>query len=91
MTGANDPQKHYTWKLEIMTARPIRAGVKAANLGYFFLKEQANQAIVSMIKRIEGPQDVVIKLKMTIHNVATGIEGYAESRLYLYITDDALI
>ncbi|XP_041349293.1 fibulin-2-like [Gigantopelta aegis] len=91
MTGANDPQKQYTWKLDIMTARPMRAGVKPADLGYFFLKEQANQAVVSMIKRIEGPQDVVIKLKMTINNVATGIEGYAESRLYLYITDDALV
>lgn len=88
MTGANDQEKFYAWELTIVSAEPRQSGVPKATDAYFSLEESSNQAVVSLIQRIQGPQDVVLQLRMRINDLTKGFEGYAESRLHLFITDD---
>ncbi|XP_067685154.1 fibulin-1-like isoform X2 [Haliotis asinina] len=88
MTGANDQEKFYAWELTIISAEPRQSGIPKATDAYFSLEESSNQAVVSLIQRIQGPQDVVLQLRMRINDLTKGFEGYAESRLHLFITDD---
>ncbi|KAK7102350.1 hypothetical protein V1264_020582 [Littorina saxatilis] len=88
MTGARDPDKSYTWRLNLLSARPLKAGILPAHVSNFKLEESLDQAVVSLSSRVEGPQDVELRLDMNITSFYSGFEGVAESRIYLYITED---
>ncbi|XP_076468763.1 uncharacterized protein LOC143299444 isoform X2 [Babylonia areolata] len=88
MTGARDQDKSYTWHLHLLSARPLRAGILPADLRYFQLSKSLDQAVVSLVTRVEGPQDIELRLDMNITSHDSGFEGVAESRIFLYITDD---
>ncbi|PVD24432.1 hypothetical protein C0Q70_14915 [Pomacea canaliculata] len=90
MTGARDPDKNYAWQLHLLSARPLRAGVLPADVRHFALEESRDQAVVSLISRVDGPQDIELRLDMNITSFYSGYEGVAESRIFLYVTDDGV-
>ena len=88
MTGARDQDKSSSWRLHLLSARALRAGVLPANIHNFQLEESLDQAVVSLVTRVDGPQDIELRLDMNITSFYSGFEGVAESRIYLYVTDD---
>ena len=88
MSGARDSDKLYSWQLHLLSARPLTAGILPAGMQNFKLEESVEQAVISLVSRIEGPQDVELKLDMNITSFYGGFTGFAESRIYLYVTDD---
>ena len=70
---------------------PLRAGVRAANRGYFDLKKSLGQAVVALNYRIDGPQDIELKLTMQITDLVSGYTGTAVSKIFLYVTDENLV
>lgn len=88
MAGATDTDKTYSWRLHLLSARPMLAGVLPAGMHDFKLEESLDQAVVSLVSRVDGPQDVELRLDMNISSFYSGFEGVAESRIFLYISDD---
>ncbi|XP_013068797.2 fibulin-1-like [Biomphalaria glabrata] len=91
MTGSRLIDKFYTWSMELVSSRALKPGVVPAQLDNFSLEKSRDYSRVTLVKRIEGPQDVVLKLSMNVSSYFKGYEGVAESRIYLYITDQELI
>ncbi|XP_050414607.1 fibulin-1 isoform X2 [Patella vulgata] len=85
MTGAKDSQRDYRWELKIVSARPLAPGIPRATESNFELTQTNNQAVVTLKKRIRGPQDVILQLLMKISSEK--FNGIAESKIYLYVTD----
>ncbi|KAK6176086.1 hypothetical protein SNE40_014439 [Patella caerulea] len=85
MTGAKDSQRDYRWELKIVSARPLAPGIPRATDSNFELTQTNNQAVVTLKKRIRGPQDVILQLLMKISSEK--FNGIAESKIYLYVTD----
>lgn len=88
MTGSRLVDKFYSWNLDLISARPLRVGVEVATEQHFTLEKSRDFARVTLIRRIEGPQDVVLKLTMNVTSYYKGFEGMAESRIYLYVTEE---
>ncbi|KAH9504865.1 hypothetical protein Btru_062124 [Bulinus truncatus] len=88
MTGSRLVDKYYTWSLELVSARPLKPGISSAQLENFSLEKSRDFSRVTLVKRIDGPQDVILKLSMSVSSYFKGYEGMAESRIYLYITDE---
>ena len=91
MTGARDRSKSYHWYLTLISARPLQSGIKPADISHFWLEKSYDQAIVNLIRRVDGPQDVELRLNMNITGFYTGLEGTAESYIFLYITKEQLV
>ncbi|BFZ08677.1 hypothetical protein BsWGS_11716 [Bradybaena similaris] len=88
MTGSRFVDKYYTWDLDLISTRPLRTGIPPAEVQDFSLEKSRDFARVTLIKRVQGPQDVVLKLTMNVTSYYKGFEGTAESRIYLYITEE---
>uniref|UniRef100_A0A0B7AEM3 Fibulin-1 n=1 Tax=Arion vulgaris TaxID=1028688 RepID=A0A0B7AEM3_9EUPU len=88
MTGSRLIDKFYTWDLDLISARVLKTGILPAVVQDFSLEKSRDFARVTLIKRIDGPQDVVLKLSMNVTSYYKGFEGIAESRIYLYITEE---
>lgn len=88
MTGSRFVDKYYTWDLDLISTRPLRTGLPLAEVQDFSLEKSRDFARVTLIKRVQGPQDVVLKLTMNVTSYYKGFEGTAESRIYLYITEE---
>jgi len=86
MTGSHLVSKYYTWSLVVEHARPLEAGVQPATIDNFRLDKKQYYARVVLSRRIDGPQDVVLKMTMNVTSFYDNFEGKAESRIYLYIT-----
>ncbi|XP_066952425.1 fibulin-1-like [Macrobrachium rosenbergii] len=74
------------FELELVSAR-APAGVEAATREFFHLKRTAfNQAVISLVKSIMGPQEVKLSLNMQLyHQGAYG--GSAVAELLLYVSE----
>ncbi|XP_060072748.1 fibrillin-2-like isoform X2 [Ylistrum balloti] len=92
MSGPQSLDKKYTWDLEVVDVRPLRAGISEVNRGYFSLRESNNEATVTLTYGIPGPQDIQLKLTMNMLNRETNAYiGKAVSKIYLYITSKGLM
>lgn len=89
MSGPRSLDKSFSWDLQVLNVRSLRAGVNPINRGYFNLKTNNNEAIVTLSYGIPGPQDIDLELTMTIKNRSTNVFlGKAVSRIYLYVTEN---
>ncbi|CAL4058706.1 unnamed protein product, partial [Meganyctiphanes norvegica] len=75
---------HFTLELEEVRASE---GVKQATREYFHLKRTSfNQAVISLVRPIKGPQEVQLALLMQLyHNGAYG--GSAVAKLIIYVSE----
>ncbi len=87
MTGRHASNRYNTWAIEFTSARPLLSGVQKASAKNFLLQKSGNHARISLVERIPGPQDVVVKVSMNVTSYVTGYVGVTESLLYLYVTD----
>ncbi|KAK3800770.1 hypothetical protein RRG08_003174 [Elysia crispata] len=85
--GHRSSRKMYSWHLELISARPLLEGTPAALESDFKLERKRHFARVTLLNRIEGPQDVLLKLSLNVSNPYSGFDGSAESKIYLYITE----
>ena len=60
--------------------------LQPATIDNFRLDKKQYYARVVLSRRIDGPQDVVLKMTMNVTSFYDNFEGKAESRIYLYIT-----
>ncbi|XP_033745420.1 fibulin-1-like isoform X2 [Pecten maximus] len=87
MSGPQSLDKSFSWELEVVNVRPLRADVRPVNRGYFSLKENNNEAVVTLAYGVNGPQDIQLKLTMNMMQRRTNAYiGKAVSKIYLYIT-----
>lgn len=91
MSGPFAREKSFQWSLNITSAYSRRADVTPVMQQDFDLRIGQNNAVVSLVNRIEGPQDVELMLTMQITDIYLGYTGHAISRIYLYITSDKII
>ncbi|GFS06059.1 fibulin-1 [Elysia marginata] len=85
--GHRSMRKAYTWNLDLVSARPLVEGIPAATQDDFKLDRKRHFARVTLLHRIEGPQDVVLKLSLNVSSTYKGFEGSAESKIYLFVTE----
>ena len=87
MAGNRLMGKFYTWELSLLDVVPGASNVIPASVDLFNLEKRRDFARVTLAKKIDGPQDVVLNLRMNVTSYYKGFEGMAESRIYLYITE----
>lgn len=73
--------------LNMVSARPVRAGVEPITRSFFRLNQEDSSGQVTLLNRIPGPQDVELELRMTLYNQQNQFLGEAVSKLYIYVTD----
>ncbi|GFN88844.1 fibulin-2 [Plakobranchus ocellatus] len=86
--GHRSLRKFFSWDLDMVSARPLRVGLTSAKADDFRLERGRGFARVTLLNRIEGPQDVLLKLSMNMSSYTKGFEGLAESKIYLYVTEE---
>ena len=90
MSGPQTSEKFFEWHLNVTSVYPAHSGIAPVNRNYFDLRIGRNDAVVSLQKDIDGPQDIELQLTMTITDRYTGYTGTALSRIYLYVTSQNL-
>ena len=67
--------------------RDVRApkDVVAADSSYFRLKTGSHSAILSIVRPIQGPQDVVLELLMEMYHLGR-FQASAAANIYIYVT-----
>ena len=70
-----------------LTVRDVRApkDVAAADASHFRLKTGSHSAILSIVKPIQGPQDVVLELLMEMYHLGR-FQASAAANIYIYVT-----
>lgn len=91
MSGPYALEKSFDWYLNITNSYSGRADVTPVRRSDFDLRIGRNNAVVTLLNRIEGPQDVELMLTMKITDIYNGYTGYAISRIYLYVTSDRVM
>jgi len=71
--------------MDIMSIRCPRH-IKQADKSYFRMKRDASKAVVSLVKPIEGPQEVELQLQMELY-VAGGFQGKVVSTVFIYVSE----
>lgn len=74
------------FELELESARaPV--GVEAATREFFYLKRTSfNQAVISLVKSVTGPQEVQLALNMQLYQQGK-YGGSAVAKLLLYVSE----
>lgn len=85
--GHRIAHKTYSWSLDLLSARPLIEGIPQAKAEDFKLDRRGHFARVTLMHRIEGPQDVVLQLSLNVSSTYKGYEGAAESKIYLFVTE----
>lgn len=91
MSGPPSVQKLFDWNLNVTSSYTGMAGVTPVSRRDFDLRIGRNNAVVSLLRKIEGPQDVELTLTMEIKDIYSGYNGYAISKIYLYVTSDKIM
>lgn len=91
MSGPYALEKTFDWYLNITNTYARQRDVRPVQRSDFDLRIGRNNAVVALINRIEGPQDIELMLTMQITDVYSGYTGYAISRIYLYVTSDQIV
>lgn len=86
MAGPYASEKTFDWYLNVTSAVPRDTGVRPTRRQNFDLRVGRNNAVVALIDRVEGPQDIELMLTMEITDIYSRYTGYAVSRIFLYIT-----
>ncbi|CAG2181588.1 unnamed protein product, partial [Oppiella nova] len=75
------------FELTLNSARVGAAGVAPATRDYFQMRRTAfNEAMVSLAKPIQGPQDIELELEVKLYHGGT-YGGSAKAILYIYVTE----
>lgn len=92
------PYSHYRrleFNLKLIKAEDPDTGVARVTQGFFNLKlNSANEALLQLMQRIEGPQDIELELQMNIYSseyLERGKEvfyGTAVAKIRIYVTGD---
>ena len=90
MSGPLSDVTQFDWSMDV-TSISASQFVRRAEKGDFYLRTGPNNASVSLERRVEGPQDVELRLTMEITDLASGYKGYALSKIYLYITPEKIV
>ena len=95
MRGHGSVYRRLEFKVEVVSARDPVTGETRVNREMFELVEQPgrnNECQIILRERIQGPQDIVLKLKMLIYSreFQTSLQG-SEPRESFYGTAEALI
>ena len=85
MRGPLWSQTTVRFDLRLVEAR-APGGVARATDHYFQLRRlQSNQAVVSLVRSIEGPQEIELELTMDVYHGAT-FTGKAVAKLFVFVT-----
>lgn len=90
MSGPSTADKAFDWHLNVTSALPRQANVRPAVRQNFDLQIGTNYAVVALVDRLEGPQDIELTLTMEITDVYSRYTGHAISKIYLYVTTSTI-
>jgi fibulin 1/2 len=77
-----------TFDLKFLKATPAKAGTRAAVASDFYLRPtQYNEAMVSSVKTIQGPQDVELELNIKIFHSGL-FAGSSKALIFLHVTEN---
>ena len=75
------------FEFKLNSVRPGKYGVAAATRDHFQLRRVAfNEAMVSLIKPIEGPQDIELELEVKLYH-GNYYGGSSKAILYVYVSE----
>lgn len=90
MSGPYASEKTFDWYLNVTSVLPRQADVRPAQHQNFDLRIGRNNAVVTLIDRLQGPQDIELMLTMQITDVYTRYTGHAVSKIYLYVSSQTI-
>lgn len=74
------------FQLKLVSARPGARSVARVTDAYFQLRRlQSNQAVVSLVRSVEGPQEIELELTMDLYQGAR-FSGKAVAKLFVFVT-----
>lgn len=95
MRGPQSPHRRLDFELTLDSAIDPVTGVSRVDQTYFSLIKTADHvALVRLVKQIEGPQDIELKLNMNIHSREFRQDneeiffGTAIAVIKIYVTED---
>ncbi|XP_052281338.1 fibulin-5-like isoform X1 [Dreissena polymorpha] len=91
MSGPSTADKTFNWYLNMTSALPRQTGVNPATRQDFDLRIGNNNAVVALMNRVEGPQDIELQITMQITDIYSGYTGNAISMIYLYVTEPSVL
>lgn len=86
MRGPFSPIQRLQFDLKMLSAVDPRTGESRVVRDFFYLKHfRDNEAVVSLLREIEGPQDVELELEMKIFTNGQ-YSGTAVAKIFLFVT-----
>ena len=93
--GPPGTHRRLDFSLKLLDSRNPMTGEADVDLAFFRVKKvQDNKAVVSLIREIEGPQDIELELNMNIYSREFNDEreeiffGTAVARFKVFVTND---
>ena len=86
MRGPYSSVKQLQFDLRLLEAKDPLTGQSRVSRGFFYLKHfRDDEAVVSLVRQIDGPQDVELELEMKIFTNER-YSGTVVAKIFLYIT-----
>lgn len=88
LSGPSGATRRLQFDLRLLEAKDPLSGQSRVTRDFFYLKHfRDNEAVVSLLRQIDGPQDVELELEMKIFTNGR-YSGTAVANIFLYVTKD---
>ena len=85
MRGTHLPGSTLQFSMSFMEARAPPSVIRATESCFALRRPSSSQVVLSLIKPIQGPQEIELDLSMEIyHN--TGFVGSAVAKIFIFVT-----
>jgi fibulin 1/2 len=95
MRGPLSPYRRLVFDLKMIKAEDPSSGETRVNRAFFAVRQMRdNEAVIQLLREVQGPQDVELQLDMNIYSKEFGQNneeiffGTAVARIFIYVTKD---
>ncbi|KAI5640010.1 calcium-binding EGF domain-containing protein [Phthorimaea operculella] len=86
MRGPSWPNANMRFQLRLVNVDAPPSVKDKADINAFLLVHSGNQAVMSLVRSLEGPQSIELELSMELYN-GEQFGGIAVARLYIYVSE----
>ncbi|KAJ2941069.1 hypothetical protein O0L34_g13198 [Tuta absoluta] len=86
MRGPSWPNANMRFQLRLVNVDAPPSVNNKADINAFLLVHTGNQAVMSLVRSLEGPQSIELELSMELYN-GEQFGGIAVARLYIYVSE----
>ncbi|CAK1546756.1 unnamed protein product [Leptosia nina] len=86
MRGPNWPYAKMRFKLRLVDVNAPPSVSEKADINSFLLTQTSNQAVISLVRSLEGPQSIELELSMELYSRGQ-FGGIAVAKIYIYVSE----